>query len=1297
MTADSSVPTDAGWEFWIDRGGTFTDVVARRPDGSLVTHKLLSENPERYADAAVHAIREILGLAAGASIPAGAIDAVKMGTTVATNALLERKGERTALVITKGFADALRIAYQNRPKLFVRKIELPALLYERVIEADERIGARGEIVRPLDLASVRRDLVAARDAGITAVAIVLMHGYRFPEHELALAALARELGFAQVSVSHEVCPLMKLVSRGDTTVVDAYLSPILRQYVDQIEAQLGKGRTRAAAEIAMDARRRGGDDETVQRVRRGGGDEANDADARYPPRLQFMQSNGGLTDAHRFQGKDAILSGPAGGIVGAVEVSRLAGFDRIIGFDMGGTSTDVTHFAGEYERAFVTEVAGVRLAAPMMRIHTVAAGGGSICTFDGARFRVGPESAGANPGPASYRRGGPLTVTDCNVMVGKLDPALFPHLFGPGGDQPLDADVVRGKFAALAALVSAKTGHPRTAEEVADGFLKIAVANMANAIKHISVERGYDVTEYTLCSFGGAGGQHACLVADALGMTRVLLHPLAGVLSAFGMGLADVRALKQQAVETRLSGAALAECAPALAALERAARAEIAAQGITGKRVSVKRTLHLKYEGTDTTLETAVDAQAEVLAEFERKYQQQYGFLMPGKPLIVEAVAVEAIGSAHTAAETAPVFARRERALAPIRTSRIYTGDAFRDAAVYDRDHLRPGDAVTGPAVIREDNATTVIEPGWRATFTARGDVVLDRFEAAQRVHAIGTTADPVLLEVFNNLFMAIAEQMGVTLANTAYSVNIKERLDFSCALFDAEGNLIANAPHMPVHLGSMGESVKTIIERRRGTMRPGDVFVLNAPYNGGTHLPDVTVIAPVFLDSGKSSELESGMIARRQGAGDETVQAVRREAGDDADKASAPNRARSPEFFVASRGHHADIGGITPGSMPSDSTHVEEEGVLLDNVQLVAEGRFLEGEMRAILASGRYPSRNIDQNLADLRAQVAACAKGADELLKMVAHFGLPVVRAYMRHVQDNAEEAVRRVLDVLTDGHFEYEMDSGARIAVTIAIDKAKREATIDFTGTSREQPTNFNAPSAVCKAAVLYVFRTLVDDEIPMNGGCLKPLSIIIPQGSMLAPRYPAAVVAGNVETSQTVTDTLYGALGVLAASQGTMNNFTFGNATYQYYETISGGSGAGPDFDGTSAVQTHMTNSRLTDPEVLEWRFPVRLESHAIRRGSGGAGRHRGGDGAERRVRFLEPMTAVMLANHRRVPPFGVAGGMPGAVGRNWVERVDGSREEFGATCAVEMAAGDVFVVQTPGGGGFGAAPQSPPRG
>ena len=1197
-------------EFWIDRGGTFTDIVARRADGTLVTHKLLSDNPERYRDAAVHGIRELLGLAPGAPIPRGTILAVKMGTTVATNALLERTGERTALVITRGFADALRIGYQNRPKLFVRSIELPAPLYAHVIEADERIGAHGDVVRELDVASLAPALRDAYAAGVRAVAVVLMHGYRYPQHERAIAELAKAVGFPQVSTSHEVSPLMKLVSRGDTTVVDAYLSPILRRYVDEVERDLGRAR-----------------DDGL--------------------RLQFMQSSGGLTDAHRFQGKDAILSGPAGGIVGAVEVSRLAGFDRIIGFDMGGTSTDVTHWAGEYERAFVTEVAGVRLRAPMMSIHTVAAGGGSLCTFDGARFRVGPASAGANPGPASYRRGGPLTVTDCNVMVGKLDPDLFPKVFGPGGDQPLDAAVVREMFDALAKTVESATGHARSPAQIADGFLDIAVENMANAIKHISVQRGYDVTGYTLCSFGGAGGQHACRVADALGMTRVFIHPLAGVLSAYGMGLADVRALRQQAVEVELSGVSLAAASAASVALEEAGRLDVEAQGVARSRIRCERTLHLKYDGTDTTLAVPMAADAgAIVGDFERRYRRQYGFLMPGKALMIESIAIEAIGTPHDVRDGQPRFEARAGAVRALGRHPVYSQAQWRDASVYAREDLRPDDAIDGPALIREPNATTIVEPGWRATLSARDHLILERVEPIRRVHAIGTRADPVMLEVFNNLFMAIAEQMGVTLANTSYSVNIKERLDFSCALFDGDGNLIANAPHMPVHLGSMGESVRTIIDRRSAAMAPGDVFVLNAPYNGGTHLPDVTVIAPVFLDG-----------------------AV-------------------PEFYVAARGHHADIGGITPGSMPPASTHVDEEGVLLDNVQLVAEGVFLEAEIRGILRSGRYPVRNVEQNLADLRAQVAACAKGAEELAKMVAHFGLGVVRAYMKHVQDNAEEAVRRVVGALRDGSFAYEMDSGAVIRVAIRVDRASRSATIDFTGTSPQQPTNFNAPSSVCKAAVLYVFRTLVDDEIPMNAGCLKPLTIIIPDGSMLSPRYPAAVVAGNVETSQTVTDALYGALGVLAASQGTMNNFTFGNDRYQYYETISGGAGAGPDFDGASVVQTHMTNSRLTDPEVLEWRFPVRLEDFSVRRGSGGDGVHRGGDGAVRRVRFLEPMTAVMVANHRRIAPFGAGGGDSAAPGRNWVERAGGTREGYGATFQVEMEAGDVFVVETPGGGGFG---------
>jgi 5-oxoprolinase (ATP-hydrolysing) len=1203
------------WQFWIDRGGTFTDIVGRKPDGALVTLKLLSENPERYSDAAVQGIRELLGSGAG-PIPPGEIDVVRMGTTVATNALLERKGDRTMLAITRGFADALRIGYQHRPKLFVRHIELPSMLYEQVVEIDERIGAHGDVVRPLDLQQAERNLRAAFDRGIRSCAIALLHGYRYHQHELQLAALARNIGFTQVSVSHQVSPLMKLVARGDTTVVDAYLSPVLRRYVSQVAAQLPG------------------------------------------VKLQFMQSSGGLADAQQFHGKDAILSGPAGGIVGAARTAQQAGIRKIISFDMGGTSTDVAHFAGEYERAFDAEVAGVRLRAPLMQIHTVAAGGGSICQFDGVRLRVGPESAGANPGPASYRRGGPLTVTDCNVLLGRIQPDFFPAVFGEAGDASLDADVVAEQFRTLAADIERATGVPQTPQGVAAGCIRIAVENMANAIKKISVQRGHDVTEYTLSCFGGAAGQHACLVADALGMQTVFMHPLAGVLSAYGIGLADVTVMKQQAVESVLDDRTLADLATPFAVLVSEARDALLAQGVSSADISIERRVALKYEGTDSTLQLAVAADAATLtAAFLEQYRVRYGFLMPERKLVVESISAEAVGTTNGGMEDcrsgfSPTTAQSRAEARPTARSTasierpVFFADEWHDTPFVDREALQPQEAIAGPAIIRERNTTTVIEPGWRAEVTALNHLILRRVQPLQRASAIGTRVDPVLLEVFNNLFMSIAEQMGVTLANTATSVNIKERLDFSCALFDEQGNLIANAPHMPVHLGSMGESVQEIMRRRGDTMRPGDVYVLNAPYAGGTHLPDVTVVMPVFL---------SGAV---------------------------------PSFYVAARGHHADIGGITPGSMPSHSAHIDEEGVLLDNVQLVAKGIFLEAELRALLSSGKYPARSVEQNLADLRAQVAACQKGAAELAAMVEHFGLQVVQAYMQHVQDNAEEAVRRVIDALTDGDFEYAMDNGARVRVSIRIDKQARSARIDFSGTSAQQANNFNAPVSVTRAAVLYVFRTLVNDEIPMNAGCLKPLEVFVPDGSMLKPQYPAAVVAGNVETSQVVTDCLYGALGVLAASQGTMNNFTFGDGAHQYYETIAGGSGAGPDFDGTSAVQTHMTNSRLTDPEVLEWRFPVRLEDFRIRRGSGGAGRHRGGDGSERRVRFLTPMTAVLLANHRVVAPFGLSGGHPGATGRNWIERVDGSVEQFGATHSAEVNAGDVFVIQTPGGGGFG---------
>ena len=1182
------------WQFWIDRGGTFTDVVARRPDGALVTHKLLSENPEHYRDAALAGIRNILGLRSGQPIPADQIDAVKMGTTVATNALLERKGERTVLFITRGFRDALRIAYQNRPRIFDRHIVLPEMLYSNVVEVEERIGARGELVLPLNEKQAAADLSKAYAEGYRSIAIVFMHGYRFPDHERRTAELAKAAGFTQISVSHQVSPLMKLVGRGDTTVVDAYLSPILRRYVDQVASELGD------------------------------------------VRLLFMQSNGGLADARRFQGKDAILSGPAGGIVGAVRTSAAAGFERIIGFDMGGTSTDVSHYAGELEREFETRVAGVRMRAPMMSIHTVAAGGGSILHFDGSRYRVGPDSAGANPGPACYRRGGPLTVTDANVMLGKIQPKYFPHVFGTAGDRPLDADIVRNEFKSLTSQIS----DGRSPEQVAEGFVQIAVGNMANAIKHISVQRGHDVTRYTLCCFGGAAGQHACLVADALAMTRVFIHPLAGVLSAYGMGLADQVAMRSRAVEARLEDCALEEIAEQLA-IE--ARKELVLQGVPVEKVQTVRRAHLKYEGTDTALMVTLGPVGDMLRQFEDAYRKQFSFLMPGRPLIAEAVSVEAIAAGEALNERS--VAEKEKAT-PAENVRMFTGGKWHEAPLYRRDDLGPGSRIDGPAIIAEANATTIVEPEWRADITALNHLVLERVTPRRSVAAIGTSVDPVMLEIFNNLYMSIAEQMGLRLQNTAYSVNIKERLDFSCALFDAAGNLIANAPHMPVHLGSMGESIKTVIRLNTGKMKPGNVYVLNAPYNGGTHLPDVTVITPVFE---KNEVL----------------------------------------FYVGSRGHHADIGGITPGSMPPGSKVVEEEGVLIDNFLLVEEGRFREKETVALLTSGKYPVRNVQQNIADLQAQIAANEKGVQELRRMVDHFGLEVVRAYMRHVQDNAEESVRRVIGVLKDGEFDYPLDNGARIKVRIKIGDDRRSAKIDFTGTSPQLPNNFNAPSAVCMAAVLYVFRTLVDDEIPLNAGCLKPLEVVIPDGCMLRPRYPAAVVAGNVETSQCITDALYGALGVLAASQGTMNNFTFGNERYQYYETVAGGSGAGQGFDGADVVQTHMTNSRLTDPEVLEWRYPVRLESFEIRHGSGGRGRWRGGHGGVRRVRFLEPMTAAILSGHRLVQPHGLAGGEAGRAGHNFVQRAAGGVTELGPFDQTEMAAGDVFVIESPGGGGYGA--------
>jgi 5-oxoprolinase (ATP-hydrolysing) len=1212
---------DGFWHFWIDRGGTFTDIVAQAPDGRILTHKLLSVHPERYDDAVLEGIRHMLGVTPGQALPLDSIRSVKMGTTVATNALLERRGEPVLLIVTRGFAEILRIAYQNRPRLFARAIQLPRQLYEDVLEIKERLAADGSVIEPLDLEAARAGMVQAYARGLRAVAIVLLHAYREPVHERALAQLAREVGFNQVSVSHEVASLIRVVARGDTTVLDAYLTPVLRRYVNQV----AQGLTGVS--------------------------------------LKFMQSHGALTDAPAFQGKDAVLSGPAGGMVGMARVSQRAGMTRVIGFDMGGTSTDVSHYAGEFERVLDTQIAGVRLRVPMLSIHTVAAGGGSILRFDGARLRVGPDSAGADPGPACYRRGGPLTVTDANLLLGRLHPEWFPHVFGPQANQPLDRECVLQQFTALAQTVHDTTGIVMSPEQLAQGFLDIANAKMAHAIRQVSVQRGYDVRDYTLTVFGGAGGQHACAVSTHLGMRQVLVHPLAGVLSAYGMGLAQEALLRERTLEHFLDASGWHLAQTTLAELEAEARQTLVAQGVEAAQLEARRWFHLKYAGTDTALAIPAAPLLDLVSAFEQVYRKRFAWLMTGRALVIDSVGVEVatryVNDGVEGARVPVSSPAAPPAPSPVAHRPFFAGGNWVQAPVYQRTDLESAMVIHGPAIVAETTATTVLEPGWQALVSTTGDLILARTEHQALLQPESTELDPIRLEIFNHLFMAVAEQMGDRLQATAYSVNIKERLDFSCAVFDVDGRLIANAPHMPVHLGSMGASVRAVIEDNRGHVVPGDVYMLNDPYRGGTHLPDITVITPVF-DPGGQTLL----------------------------------------FWVGSRGHHADIGGLTPGSMPPHSTRIAHEGILFTNFKLVQKGVFQEAAVREHLAQGPYPARNPDQNVADLRAQVAANDKGREALWALIERWGLAVVQAYMGHVQDHAAESVRQILGILHDGTFTLDMDHGARINVAIRVDHVARRAVIDFTGTSEQQPSNFNAPRAVTTAAVLYVFRTLIDDDIPLNEGCLEPLEIIVPEGSLLNPVPPAAVVAGNVETSMCVTNALYGALGLMASGPSTMSNLTFGNARHQYYETISGGSGAGgvyntqgaliDGFHGTAAVQTHMTNSRLTDPEVLEWRFPVRVRSHTLRSSSGGAGRWRGGDGAVRALTFLEPMTVSLLANSRRVAPFGCNGGEAGQPGYDLIERADGRVEPWPATGSVEVGVGDTVVIQTPGGGGFGTA-------
>ena len=1195
-----------GWQFWIDRGGTFTDVVARAPDGKIHALKLLSDRPDRYDDAALDGIQRIRG---ATSAP---LAAVKMGTTVGTNALLERQGAPTALVVTAGLRDVLRIGTQQRPDIFALDIELPEMLYSEVVEAAERLAADGGVLEPLDTARLKADLAAIRERGIDSIAVALLHAYRFPAHELRIAAVARELGFKQISLSHQVSPLMKLVPRGDTTVVDAYLTPVLDAYIDRLR----RGLEREAREVP----------------------------------LLFMQSHGGLVAASEFRGKDCVLSGPAGGVVGMAETAHAAGFQRVIGFDMGGTSTDVSLYEGRLERTTSAMLGGIRIAAPMLQIHTVAAGGGSRLKFSAERLQVGPESAGAAPGPACYRNGGPLTITDANVLLGRIQADFFPAVFGPAGDQPLDVDAVKCAFAELARRVSKATGSEVAAEVLAAGFLTIAVERMASAIKEISIRRGHDVTRFVLVCFGGAGGQHACQVADALGIETIMIHPLAGVLSAFGMGVADLRALRHHAVERSLTRDHLADLTAVRALLEQQAREDLIKQQVGSAKIDFECRLALKVSGTDTTL--PIDWRSnedldDLLERFKAAHERHFGFAALSAGVTAESIEVEAIGRMRRPdlpLEAGAAGASRE----PLATRPVWDGEGWAQVGIYERRALPAEAVIEGPAIVAEPHATTVLERGWRAEVTHDATLLLKRATPRQERQAATERSDPVMLEVFNNLFMHIASEMGVVLQNTAHSVNIKERLDFSCALFDAAGRLIANAPHMPVHLGSMGASVRTVLAANGADMQAGDSYMQNAPYNGGTHLPDITVVTPVFDATGATLR-----------------------------------------FVVANRAHHADIGGMTPGSMPAMSRSIEEEGVVFDNMLIVRQGRLRESDIRRSLSSGPYPARNPDQNIADLKAQLAANRKGIAELERMVERFGLDVVHAYMDYIRQNAEAAVRGAIDALEDGQHEARLDNGAKIRVAVRIDHAERAARIDFTGSSPTSDQNVNAPAAVAQACVLYVFRALVAEDIPLNEGCLRPLTIVLPDASLVKPEHPAAVVAGNVETSQCITDALLAALHACAASQGTMNNFTFGDSRYQYYETLAGGAGAGPGFNGASAVHTHMTNSRLTDIEVLEWRYPVRIRRFELREGSGGSGRWHGGDGLIREFEFLEELDAAILSNRRQTPPFGLAGGGAGACGRNTLLRASGEREKIGPAAELHLMPGDRFRIETPGGGGYGS--------
>ena len=1206
--------TNPGWRFAIDRGGTFTDIVGIAPDGSLHTTKVLSHDPAHPGDPALRGIQEVLAAQAGRH--GRRIASVRLGTTVATNALLERAGAPTLLVTTAGFADAPLIGYQERPDIFAREIRRPRPLHARARGVPERVDASGKVLVPLDEEAVRAVLREARRDGISAVAIVFLHGFRHPVHERRAAAIARAEGFAEVIASHEAAPLLGFVARGDTTVADAYLSPVLLEYT-----------RRFVASVARDLGR---------------------------PEVAFMQSNGGLVDAAGFRGVNGVLSGPAGGVIGMMAAGGAGSARPLIGFDMGGTSTDVSLATGVLPRRFAAEIDGVRLQTPHVDIATIAAGGGSILRFADGRLQVGPASAGAVPGPACYRRDGPATVTDCNVALGRIPATRFPSVFGPTGDAPIDVDASRRRLAELAAAACAATGTEYSVERLAEAFLEVAVARMANAIRELALHRGHDPAQSALLCFGGAAGQHACAVARLLGLREILLHPLAGVLSAYGIALTSRRAIRRRTLELPLDDTGWASGLRLLEQLERESRDDLLRQAVPAPGIDVTHSVQLRVAGADSTIELPWAEAAPLRAAFFAAHRQLYGFANEQSSLVVATVMAEAVEQVRVDAGSARAGPATGAAAGPPEIAPAWFDAAWHEVPLVPRSSLSPGATLTGPVLVCEDGATSWIAPGWQGEVASNGVLVLRPGAPGGTLgsdpNVPRSTPDPMRLEVFNALFMHVAEQMGAVLRQTASSVNIKERLDFSCALFDAEANLVANAPHMPVHLGSMGASVTAVLQRYGGELRPGDAYVVNSPYAGGTHLPDVTVVSPVFDAAG-----------------------------------------RTIEFFTASRAHHADVGGITPGSMPPHSRTIAEEGALILPQRMLRDGQLDEARLRDLLCGGQYPARNYAQNLADLRAQLAANARGARELERAAALHGRRTLLQYMRHVQDNAEACMRRAIRALRDGRFRYELDDGQAIVVQVTVDGARGAATVDFTGTSPQAANNFNAPRAVTVAAVLYVFRTLVDEPIPLNAGCLRPLTIVVPPGSMLDPAPPAAVVAGNVETSQCIVDALYGALGLQAAAQGTMNNFTFGNERYQYYETIAGGAGAGPGYDGASGVQTHMTNSRLTDPEVLEMRFPVLLREFSIRPGSGGSGRHRGGDGLVRRIEFRESMTAAILSNHRRIRPFGLAGGGPGLPGRNAVRRRGvAAAEALDATAALTVGPGDQIEIETPGGGGFGAS-------